>query len=532
VTDEDGQPGKVVKPIFIPVAGLLTLNAYFLVWLYRRYSEINRAEPEATGIPAARALRLFFVPVWNVVWIPYVVYDLGRTLRNVQLSRKRSTLLAPFLPTTLILFGFLSGAIVIVLLVGAFAAGFRHHPFDEGAVIIPTVLGDIALRHLILLLGLLLLVMCLLPVWSGMILAQVSLNWVWTIETPSREPDGDAARIIRSAYLRRAVGSTACLLFLVFNLGPLIFTSRNLCAALTKQGTRLALVSENESGRPLSEDGTRAVISALRERLARLDIHADSLEPGTSSEETAVAILPPWVEAERVKQVLSYFGTLQVQALAKGGELPYSSRTEAEDALTDQPGGIGAFEIASYREAASYGGSSSEGWLVLEKPPLFTGSDINKASAEPAPYGHQYQIVFALEPDAAARFEEWTSTHIGGYLAVVINDQVVSTASIRSPISDRGMIEGNFDKESAENVASALGSGLLPWKMRVGAEQAFSRPQWLIRPLAFALLCAVSFLIAAVIFYTLSKPPRTLPVGRTALTPPDQLATPPDRTNG
>jgi preprotein translocase subunit SecD len=47
----------------------------------------------------------------------------------------------------------------------------------------------------------------------------------------------------------------------------------------------------------------------------------------------------------------------------------------------------------------------------------------------------------------------------------VLNNDVKSVASIRSKITDRGMIEGNFTQQAAEDLALVLRSGALPAKV-------------------------------------------------------------------
>ncbi len=56
-------------------------------------------------------------------------------------------------------------------------------------------------------------------------------------------------------------------------------------------------------------------------------------------------------------------------------------------------------------------------------------------------------------------------------VAVVLNDEVRSIAYIRSQISDQGVINGRFTKQSAEDLALVLKSGGLPTPVKIVDER-------------------------------------------------------------
>jgi preprotein translocase subunit SecD len=64
----------------------------------------------------------------------------------------------------------------------------------------------------------------------------------------------------------------------------------------------------------------------------------------------------------------------------------------------------------------------------------------------------------------------WTKANINEYLAVILNDEVKSTAFVRGQIIDQGEIAGNFTKQAAEDIALILRSGALP-RMRIVEER-------------------------------------------------------------
>jgi len=111
-------------------------------------------------------------------------------------------------------------------------------------------------------------------------------------------------------------------------------------------------------------------------------------------------------------------------------------------------------------------------WLVLESPAIIDGSEMRDASAFSETGGESdYKITFSLKPGGAQKFGEWTGRNIGKSMAVVLNDEVKSVASIRGQIFDSGEITGRFSKGTAEDLALTLKSGALPAEIEYQEER-------------------------------------------------------------
>ena len=111
-------------------------------------------------------------------------------------------------------------------------------------------------------------------------------------------------------------------------------------------------------------------------------------------------------------------------------------------------------------------------WLVLESPAIIDGSEMRDASAFSETGGDSdYKITFSLKPGGAQKFGEWTGRNIGKSMAVVLNDEVKSVASIRGQIFDSGEITGRFSKGTAEDLALTLKSGALPAEIEYQEER-------------------------------------------------------------
>jgi preprotein translocase subunit SecD len=83
-----------------------------------------------------------------------------------------------------------------------------------------------------------------------------------------------------------------------------------------------------------------------------------------------------------------------------------------------------------------------------------------------------YVIAFSLKSDAATAFADYTGSHVGQTLAIVLDKKVISAPSINSKIDKgSGIIEGSFTSESANALAIQLRYGSLPVPVKVVESQ-------------------------------------------------------------
>jgi len=154
--------------------------------------------------------------------------------------------------------------------------------------------------------------------------------------------------------------------------------------------------------------------------------------------------------------------------LAKGNEQftlrqvvnPGKLHSTKESAMASLDGKVPPnLEILKYSERRA-GGENAMGWYVVEKTPIITGNDLQHVRAMPATFGGGYIVVFNLRPMAVEKFREWTKANSGAYLAIVLDEVVISALVVRGEIPDGYVtIEGNFTKEEAENLSVKLSGG-------------------------------------------------------------------------
>lgn len=85
-TDTDAQPGKRRNVVLTIVFLLVTMNIYWVFWLYRTVREIRRFAPEVLRVRPWQAVLFLFVPLFNLFWMPYVLAVITRSVGRLNES--------------------------------------------------------------------------------------------------------------------------------------------------------------------------------------------------------------------------------------------------------------------------------------------------------------------------------------------------------------------------------------------------------------------------------------------------------------
>jgi preprotein translocase subunit SecD len=149
------------------------------------------------------------------------------------------------------------------------------------------------------------------------------------------------------------------------------------------------------------------------------------------------------------------YPTEEAAKASLGGQLP-ANRRVLPYSERDEPTAAG--------ETATPDPNKPTQWVVVETPAVVDGSELRSADAAQGSGGgdSNYEIDFTLKPTGAEKFGAWTGANVGAYMGVVLNGKVESAPFIKSQITDRGQISGNFTEQSAKDLALTLRSGALP----------------------------------------------------------------------
>jgi preprotein translocase subunit SecD len=206
----------------------------------------------------------------------------------------------------------------------------------------------------------------------------------------------------------------------------------------------------------LKRNTVHQAIDTIEKRVNKLGLTEPTVQahgdPATQSE--ILVELPGVDDPARVKDLIGT--TAQLKIVEVKNEGPWKTQEEALGAK----GGILPLNT-ELREYVTSG--SSGGWYLVSRTPVITGQDMRNAKpAMDTETPGRWETSFTLGQDGARRFEKFTSSNIGNRLAVLLDSQIRSVATIQSAISDSGRINGQATQEEASDLSLVLNAGALP----------------------------------------------------------------------
>jgi preprotein translocase subunit SecD len=199
----------------------------------------------------------------------------------------------------------------------------------------------------------------------------------------------------------------------------------------------------------------------IEQRVDQFGVAEPTIQRYGREENHQILVQMPGVDdPQRVKELIGKVARLEIKAVAPPAQ-KYNTREEAEIALA----GATDKEVLKYSEKRG-NGTADEGFYILEKSPVITGSDLRTARGIQSQGGFGYEVAFDLKREGADKFGKWTGDNVGNYLAVVLGDdtgmEIKSVAVVKSRIDGSGRIEGHFTQKQAEDLGLVLRSGALP----------------------------------------------------------------------
>jgi preprotein translocase subunit SecD len=113
------------------------------------------------------------------------------------------------------------------------------------------------------------------------------------------------------------------------------------------------------------------------------------------------------------------------------------------------------------------GGKAVRGLYVLDSRPIITGEYLTDAKPNQVPIEGTV-VEFQLNNEGGRRFKSETGKHVKDYMAIVLDDRVMSAPIIQSAIGTRGQITmGGGSLQAASDLALVLRAGALPVPLRI-----------------------------------------------------------------
>lgn len=242
----------------------------------------------------------------------------------------------------------------------------------------------------------------------------------------------------------------------------------------SSSGSQMTWSMTSAAQRLLSKDAVTQALNIIDERTNSLGVTEPTIQTHGSDNSHQILLQMPGVQdPERVKKVLVLESRLELVHVISPPSPAPAQTFATEDEAKLSLGGIVPpnRRILPYKERMDRDGADTskpeekpQRWVIVESPAIISGTQVRGASATPTRAGgtEDYEIQFSLKKDGADKFGQWTGANINQYMGVVLNDKVQSIAFIKSQIFDSGMIEGNYAKQQAEDLALVLRSGALP----------------------------------------------------------------------
>jgi preprotein translocase subunit SecD len=207
----------------------------------------------------------------------------------------------------------------------------------------------------------------------------------------------------------------------------------------------------------LKRDTVQRTIDTIGNRINELGVAESSVQQyGRAGADYEVLVQLPGVDdPARVKELIGTAAVLEIDSVNEQSG-PFPSR----EAALAQLGGVLPLN-SKLAKAKPRGTAAGEEWFLLGRPAVVMGSEMRNAHAGQDEY-RKWETSFTLSPDGGHRFGSFTGANIGHKLAVVLDNQIVSVATIQSRIEDSGRITNLGSEEEAEDLSRYLRSGSLP----------------------------------------------------------------------
>ncbi len=194
-------------------------------------------------------------------------------------------------------------------------------------------------------------------------------------------------------------------------------------------------------------------------RINKFGVAEPVIQP-TATGHRIVVELPGVDDQERVRRLIKNTAFLEFRIVdfPKGG-----GGTGSREAILNNYGGRipETVEILEGDQRDDQGQVTGKMYYAVQKRRTVTGRDLSDARPAGGEFG-QPVVSFTLTPQGASAFGELTGQNVGSGLAIVLDGRVVTAPVVKSRISDRGQIEGNFTQQEAQDLSLVLKSGALP----------------------------------------------------------------------
>ena len=215
----------------------------------------------------------------------------------------------------------------------------------------------------------------------------------------------------------------------------------------------------NMKQQQLTELKNRAVaqaIETIRNRVDKLGVSEPVIQEHGLGDYQILVQLPGVDDSGRVKEIMQSTAMLEIRQAMNNG----ATYKDEQSALGAVNGVLPDNSVLMHGK--NIGATGEDAVYVISRVSAVAGHDLREARVGRNSQTGQPEVSFYLTAEGGRRFSNFTSQHVGDYLAVVLDNKVMEVAVIKSEIGDSGVIEGRFTDQQAKDLALILNSGALP----------------------------------------------------------------------
>ncbi len=208
--------------------------------------------------------------------------------------------------------------------------------------------------------------------------------------------------------------------------------------------------------REIRDRAVKEALNTIRNRVDQFGVAEPRIQRQGIEGNRILVQLPGVDDPGRVKDLIGKTALLELKEVIAG---PSSDR----QALLAKFGGKVPpdAEVLTGDEKDMDGNVIGKQYYLVRRAAIVSGRELRSARRSQDQYG-QPAVSFTLIASAAHKFAQFTGSHIGTNLAIVLDNKVMSAPVIHGQISDQGIIQGSFSIKEAEDLALVLRAGALP----------------------------------------------------------------------
>ena len=192
----------------------------------------------------------------------------------------------------------------------------------------------------------------------------------------------------------------------------------------------------------LKNKAVTQAIETIRNRIDSLGVSEPTIQEHGLGQYQILVQLPGVDDPGRVKDIMQSTAMLEIKQVLGG---PYPSE---QAALQDKGGLLPPDAMLLAGHGAPGAPAGEQAWYLVSKVSAVRGKDLRDAQASTDQNG-QPNVNFQLTNEGGQRFYNFTSSHVGDSLGVVLDNKVQEVANIKEAIRDTGQISGgSIDRKS------------------------------------------------------------------------------------